>query len=231
MSEESRIVKGQLITETKVIFDEIQALTEDILTEDGTSSLGKNWYITGPFIECEVKNRNGRKYPMYIMEREVARYNKDFISQRRAIGEMSHPQGPTINLDRASHLFTDLHKEGNTFYGKAKILEDQEHGRKVAGFLKEGIKLGISTRGMGSLRNINGVDEVQNDYFLATAGDIVLDPSAPHAFVQGIYENREWIYSGGTLVECFLEHTKKELDKKLDEQKILDSFNKFMKLI
>ena len=228
-NQEIRTVKGELITESN--FEDFQTLSEDVLTEDGSTVIGKNWYITGPFIQCEIKNRNGRRYPMYIMEREVDRYNKDFISQHRALGEMGHPEGPTINLDRVSHQFLDLHKEGNNFVGRAKILTNQEHGRKVAGFLMDGIKLGISTRGMGSLRSVGGVDEVQNDYFLATAGDIVLDPSAPNAFVRGMYENKEWIYSGGTLVECFLQETKKKLDRKLDESVILDAFNRFMKTI
>ncbi len=217
--------KVHLITETN--FSDISTLSEDTLLEDGVS-VGKTWFIVGPFIQCEVKNRNGRIYPIHIMEREVARYNKEWISENRALGELGHPNGPTVNLDRASHQFLSLQREGNDYIGKAKILTNQEHGKKVAGFLADGIKLGISTRGMGSLRNVNGTDQVQNDYFLATAGDIVLDPSAPNAFVRGIYETKEWIYAGG---EQFIEVVKKDLDKKLDESKILAAFNKFMKTI
>lgn len=221
--------KLNLITETN--FNEIETLCEDLFAEDKTTVIGKTWYIVGRFIQCEIKNRNGRKYPLYIMEREVERYNKDWISQNRALGELGHPEGPTVNLDRASHQFLSLYKEGNDFIGKAKILTNQEHGKKVAGFLADGIKLGISTRGMGSLRNINGTDEVQSDYFLATAGDIVLDPSAPNAFVRGIYENKTWIREGNSWIECYVEEIKKNLDIKCNEEMILNSFNKYMELL
>lgn len=217
----------KLITETN--FTDVKTVLEDILTEDQTTIVGKCWYITGPFLQGNIKNKNGRIYPVEILEKEVSRYNREFINQNRALGELGHPQGPTINLDRVSHQFIDLHREGNDFVGKAKILSSQEHGKKVAGFLSEGIKLGISSRGMGSLRNVNGIDQVQNDYFLATAGDIVLDPSAPNAFVNGIYEKAEWVWDNGILVERFIQNTKNELDKKLDEEKILVAFDQFLK--
>jgi hypothetical protein len=220
----------KLITETN--FEDITTKQEEdmILAEGSTEPFAvKNWYITGIFLQGNLKNKNGRVYPIELLEREVTRYNRDFISQKRALGELGHPEGPTVNLDRASHQFLDLHRDGSNFIGKAKILSTQEHGRKVAGFLSEGIKLGISSRGMGSIRNVNGVDQVQNDYFLATAGDIVLDPSAPSAFVNGIYEGKEWVWNNGLLVEHFLTNTKKELDKKFDESKILEAFNQFMK--
>lgn len=217
----------KLITETN--FSDVKTTSEDILTEDNSTVIGKCWYITGPFLQGNIKNKNGRIYPVEILQKEVSRYNVEFISQNRALGELGHPQGPTINLDRVSHQFVDLHREGNDFVGKAKILSAQDHGRKVAGFLSEGIKLGISSRGMGSLRNVNGIDQVQNDYYLATAGDIVLDPSAPNAFVNGIYEKAEWVWDNGILVEHFIHDVKKELDKKLDEGKILAAFDQFLR--
>lgn len=220
----------KLITETN--FENISSKQEDdLVITEGTSEgyTVKNWYITGIFLQGNLKNKNGRVYPIDLLEREVSRYNKDFISQNRALGELGHPNGPAVNLDRASHQFLDLHRDGNNFIGKAKILQTQEHGKKVAGFLSEGIKLGISSRGMGSIRNVGGVDQVQSDYFLATAGDIVLDPSAPSAFVNGIYEGKEWIWNNGLLVEHFLEQTKHDLDKKYDETKILNAFETFMK--
>ena len=153
---------------------------------------GKNYFIQGVFLQANLQNRNGRVYPIEILEREVHRYNSAYVSQHRALGELGHPDGPTINLERTSHLIVDLFKEGNNFIGKAKIL-DTPHGKIVKNLIDEGVKLGVSSRGMGSLKeNSRGVQEVQDDFYLATAADIVADPSAPAAFVHPITLKPSW---------------------------------------
>jgi Prohead core protein serine protease len=189
----------KLITEE--ILD-IQYLTES----DGKG--GKNHFIQGIFMQAEKQNRNGRVYPIGILSKEADRYNREYVQKNRAFGELGHPENPQINLDRVSHLITSLHRDGNNFIGKAKIL-DTPNGKIVKSLLDGGASLGVSTRGVGSLRPHNGYQQVQDDYKLATAADVVADPSAPEAFVRGIMENAEWIYENGTWKQCDLDHAKK----------------------
>ena len=176
-------------------------MTEDIqvLIEEDKSTGTKNHYIQGVFMQAEQKNRNGRVYPLGIMENEVARYNKDLVSRNRAMGELNHPQGPTVNLDRVSHMIKDLKVEGNDVVGKAKLL-DTPMGNIAKNLVNEGAQLGVSSRGMGSLEEKNGVNYVKDDFMLS-AVDIVADPSAPGAFVNGIMEGKEWIWDNGVIKE------------------------------
>jgi hypothetical protein len=160
----------------------------------------KNLYIQGPFLQAELVNRNGRKYLKEVMAKEVARYTENYVNKNRAFGELGHPDTPTINLDRVSHLTTELHQDGNNWIGKAKIL-DTPMGTIVKNLIEGGAQIGVSSRGMGSLKNINGVNVVQDDFHLATAADIVADPSAPDAFVQGIMEGKEWMLVNGIWTE------------------------------
>lgn len=191
----------------------------------------KEFFIEGVFMQANQKNRNGRMYPTDILEREVERYNKEYIEKNRAFGELGHPQGPTINLERVSHMIKSLTKEGDNFMGKAKIM-DSPYGNIVKNLIKEGASLGVSSRGMGSLKSKNGVNEVQGDFYLATAADIVADPSAPDAFVEGIMEGVEWVYEGGKWVEHFVEQAQQEVHaaSKADlEQVKLQVFENFLK--
>ena len=182
----------------KLIREEIEKV--EVLTESKNGK--KSLYIKGPFLQAEKVNRNGRMYPMGIMEREVERYSKDYVAKGRALGELGHPDGPTVNLDRVSHKITELYKDGNNFIGKAQILSTPM-GKIAESLLKDGVTLGVSSRGIGSLRETkNGYKEVGEDFMLATAADIVADPSAPDAFVQGIMEGKEWIWDGGILREA-----------------------------
>ena len=185
--------------------EDVQIITE--ANENGEKDL----FITGPFLQAEVVNRNGRKYPGHIMEREVARYIKEAVSKGRAVGELGHPQGPSINLDRISHKIVELRKEGNNYIGKAKILNTPA-GDIARGLIKGGVQLGVSSRGMGSLKPRNGINEVQDDFYLATAADIVHDPSAPDAFVNGIMEGVEWVWDNGLLKAQQLEGYKVQID-------------------
>ena len=212
----------------KLITEEIESV--EIITEEnnGVQSL----YITGPFLQAEVTNRNGRCYPFTILEREVKRYNDTFIKNGRALGELGHPDGPTVNLDRVSHMITSLTSEGNNFIGKAKIL-DTPMGNIAKSLLGEGVKLGVSSRGIGSLVEKNGVRYVADDFMLATAADIVADPSAPDAFVQGIMEGKEWVWEGGILKEKAAEMTRQRVEsyakqRKLSEQKKLKLLNDYL---
>ena len=212
----------------KLITEEIESV--EIITEEknGVQSL----YITGPFLQAEVTNRNGRCYPFPILEREVKRYNDTFIKNGRALGELGHPDGPTVNLDRVSHMITSLHSEGNNFVGKAKIL-DTPMGNIAKSLLGEGVKLGVSSRGIGSLVEKNGVRYVADDFMLATAADIVADPSAPDAFVQGIMEGKEWVWEGGILKEKAAEMTRQRVEsytkqRRLSEQKKLQLLNDYL---
>lgn len=192
----------KLITET---VEDVQYLVE--ATEDGKKSL----YITGPFLVYDRPNRNGRMYPKSIMEREVNRYNEQYVQTKRALGELGHPDTPTINLERASHIITELKDDGNCYIGKAKIL-DTPYGNIVKNFMDSGVSLGVSSRGMGSLKpDNNGVNLVQDDFKLATAADIVADPSAPGAFVNGIMENKEWLFVEGRFVEVDIDNAKKQI--------------------
>lgn len=168
--------------------EDVQYLKED--AGDGK----KNYFIEGIIMQGDIKNRNGRLYPSKVLAREMNRYNESYVSKKRAYGELGHPDGPTINLDKVSHMFTDLRQEGSNIVGKAKIM-DTPMGKIVKSFIDEGAQLGISSRGMGSVRkNKEGIMEVQEDFMLATAGDIVADPSAPNAFVQGIMEGVDWVW-------------------------------------
>jgi hypothetical protein len=173
--------------------EEVKYVTEE---KNGVKSL----YITGPFLVGESKNRNGRIYPKEVLQKEAARYNEEYVSKNRAFGELGHPDSPSINLDRVSHLITSLKQEGNIFVGKAKILETPM-GKIAKSLMEGGATLGVSSRGMGSLKEVNGVNMVQDDYYLATAADIVADPSAPGAFVQGIMEGKEWVWDNGMIKE------------------------------
>ena len=172
----------------------------------------KEHYIQGIFMQAEQKNRNGRVYPQAVLSREVERYNQNYVQKNRAFGELGHPDSPTINLDRVSHMITSLKPEGNNFIGKAKIL-DTPNGRIVKSLLDGGASLGVSTRGVGSLKEGNGYKLVQDDFHLATAADIVADPSAPDAFVQGIMESREWILDGTGWKEVDYYTAKKQLQE------------------
>jgi len=212
----------------KLITEEIESV--EIITEEknGVQSL----YITGPFLQAEVTNRNGRNYPFTILEREVKRYHDTFIKNGRALGELGHPDGPTVNLDRVSHMITSLTAEGNNFIGKAKIL-DTPMGNIAKSLLGEGVKLGVSSRGIGSLVEKNGVRYVADDFMLATAADIVADPSAPDAFVNGIMEGKEWCWDGGILKEKAATVTKQRVEsytrqRKLTEQKKLKLLNDYL---
>ena len=193
----------------------------------------KTYKIKGVFMQSEVKNRNGRVYPFEVLEKEVNRYNKDYVNENRAFGELGHPDGPTVNLERASHMITSLKPDGKNFIGEATILKTPM-GRIVENLMDAGGKLGVSSRGMGSLEQKNGANYVKNDFYLATAADIVADPSAPNAFVQGIMEGKEWVWDNGALVEEELIRMKKRINenvrKKHANQDALE-FAKFLKLL
>ena len=177
--------------------------------EDG----GKNYKIKGVFLQADIKNRNGRIYPMEVLEKEVAKYNRNFIREKRAYGELGHPEGPTVNLERVSHLTTSLVPDGKNFIGEAKIMETPM-GKIVKSLMDEGCKLGVSSRGMGSLQQKGGTNYVKDDFYLATAADIVADPSAPNAFVEGIMEGKEWVWNHGALVEAHVAELKTKFDVK-----------------
>ena len=193
----------------------------------------KTYKIKGVFMQSEVKNRNGRVYPFPVLEKEVNRYNKQYVNENRAFGELGHPDGPTVNLERASHMITSLEPDGKNFVGQATILKTPM-GKIVENLMDAGGKLGVSSRGMGSLEQKNGANYVKNDFYLATAADIVADPSAPNAFVQGIMEGKEWVWDNGALVEEELIRMKKRINenvrKKHANQDALE-FAKFLKLL
>ena len=193
----------------------------------------KTYKIKGVFMQSEVKNRNGRVYPFPVLEKEVNRYNKDYVNEKRAFGELGHPDGPTVNLERASHMITALYPKGKNFIGEAKILKTPM-GEIVKNLMDEGAKLGVSSRGMGSLEQKNGANYVKDDFYLATAADIVADPSAPNAFVEGIMEGKEWVWNNGALVEEELIRMKKRINEKVRKrhanQNALE-FAKFLKLL
>ena len=210
----------KLITES---IEDIQILTEE---KDGKKTL----YIEGVFLQGEIKNRNGRIYPFGVLQKEVERYSEEYVRAGRALGELGHPDGPTVNLDRVSHKITSLKAEGTNFIGKARIL-DTPMGSIAKNLLGEGVKLGVSSRGMGTLKEENGVKYVSDDFMLATAADIVADPSAPDAFVNGIMEGKEWVWEGGLLRERQIQEMKKEIDNssKLElEEKMLSAFDQFL---
>ena len=185
---------------------DVQYITE--ANENGQ----KDYKIKGVFMQGEIKNRNGRVYPMQVLDEQVKKYNENYVKQNRAYGELGHPSGPTINLERVSHMITDLTKEGNNYIGEAKIM-DTPYGKIVKNLMDEGAKLGVSSRGMGSLKQNGNSQVVQKDYHLATAADIVADPSAPDAFVEGIMEGKEWVWDNGVLREAQVNEYKEEITK------------------
>ena len=179
----------------------------------------KKMYIEGVFLQGNIKNRNGRMYPMETLNREVGRYSESFINKGRALGELGHPDGPTVNLDRVSHKITQLRREGNNYMGKAQLL-DTPMGKIAKSLIGEGVTLGVSSRGVGSLRESQGCKVVGEDFQLATAADIVADPSAPDAFVSGIMEGKEWVWEGGDLREQLVEKTQRRINTLVDQNKL-----------
>ena len=214
----------------KLIREEIESVK--VITEAKKGG-GKSLYIEGVFLQGNIKNRNGRMYPMETLQREVGRYMKEHVTTGRALGELGHPDGPTVNLDRVSHKITSLKESGTNFIGRAKILESTPMGKIASSLLSEGVKLGVSSRGIGSLKPTKeGFNVVGEDFMLATAADIVADPSAPDAFVEGIMEGKEWIWEGNILREKKAEEMRARIDaaagqKVLEEQK-LGLFNEFI---
>ena len=213
-----------LITEVN---DNVKLVTEEVNGE-------KQYHIDGIFMQAEQKNRNGRVYPKKTLMKEVQRYNNEYVKTNRAMGELGHPDGPQLNLERVSHLIKELRVDGNDIYGRAKIL-DTPYGKIVKDLVKEGVKIGVSSRGMGSLKQVNGINEVQEDFNLA-AVDIVADPSAPDAFVEGIMEGKEWVWENGILTARRIESYKKQIKSaskpNLEEAKLCafaDFLSNFMK--
>ena len=212
---------------TEMIESDVQFITE--AKEDG----GKNYFIEGVFMQGEIKNRNGRMYPIGTLLKEVKRYNKEYVEQNRAYGELGHPQGPTINLERVSHMVKELHQDGNNIMGKAKIMTETPMGKIVKNLMDEGAKLGVSSRGMGTLKQgKDGTNIVSSDFQLATAADIVADPSAPDAFVEGVMEGVEWLQVDDRWVPQYIEKTQTQIKKAsrndLQEAKIA-AFENFLK--
>ena len=192
----------------KLIAEQIQDV-EYIVEEKGDK---KEMKIRGIFMQADQKNRNGRVYPMGVLQKEVTRYNKEFVAEGRAFGELGHPEGPTVNLDRVSHMITKLEANGKNFVGEAKLLSTPM-GEIAKALIKDGGKLGVSSRGMGSLVNKNGANYVKDDFYLATAADIVADPSAPQAFVEGIMEGKEWVWDNGLLKEVEIAKIKDRINE------------------
>jgi hypothetical protein len=210
------------------VFDQTSYIVEEKLGK------GKTYFIEGVFLQSNLKNRNGRMYPESIMDKEVKRYAEEYVSKNRAYGELGHPDTPSINLDRVSHLIVDLRKEGTNYIGKAKIL-DTPMGQIAKGLLDGGANLGVSSRALGSLKaNNEGIQIVQDDFMLSTAADIVADPSAPDAFVRGIMESKEWVFVDGKFVEKHIDEVKRTIrqssSRNLEEAKIL-AFQNFLSKI
>jgi len=207
-----------------------EALNVEFLTE-ATKSGGKNYFIEGIFMQANKKNRNGRVYPTEILQKEAKRYTTEFIKKKRAFGELGHPDGPTVNLERVSHMIEELEEVGQNFMGRAKVL-DTPYGKIVKNLIDEGAQLGVSSRGMGSLKpGRNGISEVQGDFYLATAADIVADPSAPDAFVHGIMEGKEWVWDNGLLKETQIQKYKDKIEKssrKDRENVLVEAFKDFI---
>jgi len=211
----------------RLIAEEIT--TVDFICEDKEGK--KNYFIEGVFLQAELKNRNNRMYPLKTLSKEVAKYDENYIQKGRALGELGHPDGPSINLDRVSHKILSLKEDGNNFIGRAKLL-DTPMGGIAKNLLDEGVKLGVSSRGMGSIRKEENCNVVMDDFMLATAADIVADPSAPDAFVDGIMEGKEWVWDNGVLKEAKVAQIKKEIDQatllNLQERKV-SAFEAFLK--
>ena len=207
-----------------------EAIEVDFVTEEDDNKK-KNYFIEGIFMQSETKNRNGRVYPKIILQKEVKRYTDKFINTKRAFGELGHPDGPTVNLERVSHMITELVEDGANFVGRAKIM-DTPYGKIVKNLIDEGAKLGVSSRGMGSLKPVqDGLQEVQSDFYLATAADIVADPSAPDAFVSGIMEGREWIWDNGLLKEKEIVEYQKQIERatEISRNKVrIEAFENFI---
>jgi hypothetical protein len=193
----------KLITET---IEDIEVLTE------ANTKGGKDYKIRGVFMQADIKNRNGRVYPVATLSKEVARYTTEYINKRRAFGELGHPDGPTVNLERVSHMITSLKPEGKNFIGEAKVM-DTPYGKIVKNLIDEGAQLGVSSRGMGSIQSSSQGNVVGKDFYLATAADIVADPSAPDAFVEGIMEGKEWVWDNGVLKSKTIEEYKSEIER------------------
>ena len=206
-----------------------EATNVEFLTEATKS--GKNYFIEGVFMQAETKNRNGRIYPKEVLVKEAKRYTKEFIESKRAFGELGHPDGPTVNLERVSHMITELVEVDQNFMGRAKIM-DTPYGKIVKNLIDEGARLGVSSRGMGSLKpGKDGIQEVQGDFYLATAADIVAAPSAPDAFVAGIMEGKEWVWDNGLLKEKQIQEYKDQIEKssrKDREQTLVSTFEDFI---
>ena len=193
----------KLITET---IEDIEVLTE------ANTKGGKDYKIKGVFMQADIKNRNGRVYPVETLSKEVSRYTTEYINKRRAFGELGHPDGPTVNLERVSHMITSLKPEGKNFIGEAKVM-DTPYGKIVKNLIDEGAQLGVSSRGMGSIQSSSQGNVVGKDFYLATAADIVADPSAPDAFVEGIMEGKEWVWDNGVLKSKTVEEYKSEIER------------------
>ena len=210
----------------KLIVEHIEDI--ELLTEEKD---GKEYtYIQGVFLQGDIKNRNGRVYPMPVLQREVTNYNENFVQKSRALGELGHPDGPTINLDRVSHKIVELYQDGSNYVGKAKLLETPM-GQIAKNLLREGVQLGVSSRGVGSLESKGGSNYVRDDFMLTTAADIVADPSAPDAFVNGIMEGKEWIWNNGAFKEAELQQVKEDLERVSRgelEGKILEGFERLL---
>lgn len=200
----------------------------EVLTEEKNGQ--KQYFIEGTFLQGDIKNRNGRVYEFKMLKDKVEQYRKEFVEQKRAFGELGHPEGPTINLERVSHMITELAPDGKNFYGKAKVM-DTPYGKIVKNLMDEGAKLGVSSRGVGSLEEKNGANYVKDDFRISTAADIVADPSAPEAFVRGVMEGREWIFENGLLVAKEIDEIKQSIRKtssrKLEEQ-MVNAFKRFI---
>ena len=210
----------------KLITEQIENV--QILTEEKNGK--KLLYIEGVFLQSELTNRNGRRYPFEVLNREVERYNEEYVKTKRALGELGHPDGPTINLDRVSHKIVELYQDGSNYIGKAKLLETPM-GSIAKNLLREGVQLGVSSRGVGSLESKGGSNYVRDDFMLTTAADIVADPSAPDAFVNGIMEGKEWIWNNGTFKEAELQQVKEDLERVSRgelEGKILEGFERLL---
>ena len=210
----------------KLITEQIENV--NVITEGKGDS--KKLYIEGVFLQSELKNRNGRMYPFSVLEKEVNRYNEEYVKTNRALGELGHPDGPTVNLDRVSHRITSLTAEGNNFIGRAQVL-DTPMGKIAKSLLDEGVKLGVSSRGMGSIDKREDCNVVMDDFMLATAADIVADPSAPDAFVNGIMEGKEWAWDNGVLRETEVAKYKRYMDsatRRNLEERTLNVFNDFL---
>ena len=212
----------------KLITEVVDENAIEFITEENNGQ--KSHYIKGVFMQAEQKNRNGRIYPKKVLDEQVRKYINNYVVQNRAFGELGHPDGPVVNLERVSHMIKELNEDGNNWVGKAKIM-DTPYGKIVKNLIDEGAKLGVSSRGMGSLKNVKGTNIVQDDFYLATAADIVADPSAPEAFVEGVMEGKEWVWDNGVIKEREIEKIRNELTnakrKQLEETK-LNLFKSFL---